>query len=315
MTPSASATVDDEFERLRSRYYNAVVVGVRDVHVALRILQVRPDWGRLAFVPGQYTVLGLGEWERCLPKCSASGPNGEQMIRRAYSVCCTMLDNTGKLVRTCDCDYLEFYIALAPNKGLSRPRLTSRLFCLGPGQRIHVSLRAHGRYTLAHTTANDQIAFIATGTGEAPHNAMLMELLASGHQQSIVSLTCVRRRQDLAYLSVHRELERRFSNYRYLTLTTREAENLDPRAAGYVGKKYVQDYFASGAFEHAAGMSLDPKRTHIYLCGNPAMVGLSSHRLNGSIAGPTGMVEILQQRGFQLDEPHRPGNLHCERFW
>jgi ferredoxin--NADP+ reductase len=30
---------------------------------------------------------------------------------------------------------------------------------------------------------------------------------------------------------------------------------------------------------------------------------------------PTGMVEILEGRGFQLDEPHQPGTIHLERYW
>jgi ferredoxin--NADP+ reductase len=226
-----------------------------------------------------------------------------------------MLDNDWKLARASCGDYLEFYIALAPGNGASRPRLTPRLFYLRPDSRLYVSNRAHGRYTLTGTTASNQIVFVATGTGEAPHNAMLTELLAFGHRQPIVSVTCVRRRQDLAYLSVHRELERRFSNYRYLALTTREPEKVDPQMPGYVGKRHLQEYFATGDFERDAGVSLDPGRTHVYLCGNPAMVGLAGRGLHGTALAPTGMAEILQRRGFQLDSANRRGNLHCENFW
>ena len=32
-------------------------------------------------------------------------------------------------------------------------------------------------------------------------------------------------------------------------LTTREPENLDDSHAAYVGKRYLQEYFESGAFE------------------------------------------------------------------
>jgi hypothetical protein len=28
-----------------------------------------------------------------------------------------------------------------------------------------------------------------------------------------------------------------------------------------------------------------------------------------------GMIEILERRGFQLDLPHQPGNIRCERYW
>ena len=30
---------------------------------------------------------------------------------------------------------------------------------------------------------------------------------------------------------------------------------------------------------------------------------------------PTGVIEILEQRGFQADETGAPGNLHFEKYW
>jgi len=313
---STGAITADEVARLRAKHYNASVVAVGDVNPGLRILRVRPDWGRLEFQAGQYTVLGLGDWEPSIGEPVAT-PLGEaqdgQLIRRAYSVSSSLLGESGKLLPASESPYLEFYVTLAPAGEPQRPRLTPRLFHLRVGDRLHVGTHAHGRYTLAGVASTDQIVFVATGTGEAPHNAMLAELLASGSWQPIVSVTCVRYWIDLGYLEAHRELQRRFANYRYLTLTTREPENLDRYAAGYVGKRHLQDYFASGEFERAAGLRLDPSRTHIYLCGNPAMVGLPGAG-DGNVRRE-GMVAILEQRGFVLDSPDRPGNLHCERYW
>ena len=80
-----------------------------------------------------------------------------------------------------------------------------------------------------------------------------------------------------------------------------------------LGKQHLQDYFASGKFERASGITLDPKRTHVFLCGNPDMVGLPIH---GSRAlRKPGMVEILTHRGFELQSADRRGNLHCESYW
>lgn len=313
---STGAVTSDEVARLRAKHYNASVVGVRDVNPGLRILRVRLDWGRLEFQAGQYTVLGLGDWEPSIgePVATSLGEAQDgQLIRRAYSVSSSLLGESGKLLPPSESPYLEFYVTLAPAGDPQRPRLTPRLFHLRVGDRLHVGTHARGRYTLAGVASTDQVVFVATGTGEAPHNAMLAELLASGSRQPIVSVTCVRYWIDLGYLEAHRELQRRFANYRYLALTTREPENLDRYAAGYVGKRHLQDYFASGDFERAAGLRLDPSRTHIYLCGNPAMVGLPGAG-DGNVRRE-GMVAILQQRGFVLDSPDRPGNLHCERYW
>jgi len=300
---STDAMTDDEVARLRAKHYNASIVGVRDVNAGLRILRVRPDWGRLDFQAGQYTVLGLGDWAPSIGEQNAASPGEGQLIRRAYSVSSSMLDESGKLLPPSASPYLEFYVTLATAGDSQRPRLTPRLFRLRAGDRLHVGPHAHGRYTLAGVGPDEQIVFVATGTGEAPHNAMLAELLASGSRQPIASITCVRYWIDLAYLEAHRELQRRFANYHYLALTTREPENLDRYAAGYVGKRHLQDYFASGEFERAAGLRLDPSRTHVYLCGNPSMVGLPGAGEGADNLKKPGMVSVLQQRGFVLDSP------------
>ena len=49
-----------------------------------------------------------------------------------------------------------------------------------------VEPRATGHYTLAGIPAEANVAFFATGTGEAPHNAMIAELLAAGWPGEIV---------------------------------------------------------------------------------------------------------------------------------
>jgi ferredoxin--NADP+ reductase len=107
-----------------------------------------------------------------------------------------------------------------------------------------------------------------------------------------------------------------YPNYRYLGLTTREPWNLDPSRDDYVGKTYLQDYFTSGRFEEIWGTPLNPQRMHIFLCGNPTMIGAPqhSHALR-FYPRPTGMVEILEGRGFHLDEPHQPGTIHLEKYW
>src|SRR5436309_550738 len=68
----------------------------------------------------------------------------------------------------------------------------------------------------------DTVVFLATGTGEAPHNYMIWELLRRGHAGKIVSVCCVRFLRDLGYLDIQRELMRRHGHYKYITLTTRE---------------------------------------------------------------------------------------------
>jgi ferredoxin--NADP+ reductase len=227
-----------------------------------------------------------------------------------------MLDADGRVRPSREFPYLEFYVSLVPAHG-DRPALTPQLFALLPGDRLFVGRHAKGEYTLQGIEHDDDVIFIGTGTGEAPHNAMLAELLSRGHAGRVVVVTCVRRAPDLAYLDVHRELERRYSNYRYLALATREQPAANTESCGIVCGYRLQNYLLSGQLERDAGLRLDPAHAHVFLCGNPAMIGLPQHMADGGLQFPPekGMIELLSARGFSLDRPHARGNIHIERYW
>ncbi len=316
----AAALPDVEIERLRRAHYDAQVIHVRQVHEDLRILRIRPDWGDTQFAPGQYGVLGLGYWEPRVPGCQEEHLEADQLrklLKRAYSFSCPLLDEQGELLPPRRCDFLEFYITLI-RRGESRPPgLTPRLFALRAGDRLFAGAKVTGRYTLDPVRPDDHVVFVATGTGEAPHNAMIAHLLDTGHRGRLVCVTCVRRKRDLGYLEQHCALQRRYANYRYLTLTTREPENVDPTVPGFVGKRYLQEYFASGEFTRDSQLPLEAEHTHIFLCGNPAMIGAPRPGKSGPqrYPQPRGMVEVLEGLGFRADEPHAPGNIHFEKYW
>lgn len=331
MTGTPGLPKDLSIESLRKAHYNATVAGLRRVHDELLIFQVEPDRGPVAYEPGQYMVLGLGYWEPRLAGTQEESLTEKQrtaLARRAYSISSPVLDDEGKLARAGNADPapgrtgsrvpgLEFYVSLVRYAEMQAPALTPRLFLLEEGDRLFLGPHVHGHYTLAPVKADDHVLFAATGTGEAPHNGMIAELLARGQRGNIASIVCVRYRRDLGYLAQHHELERRFSNYHYITLTTREPENIDPTHPLFVGKQYVQDVVASHDFESMAQVPLDPASTHVFLCGNPDMIGAPHHPFDLSRRFPVkgGMVELLETRGFTVDRPDEPGNVHFENYW
>jgi ferredoxin--NADP+ reductase len=307
----------DQVAELRRKHYNAAVTWLHLAHSDLMILRINPDFPRPRHQPGQYTSIGLGNWEPRHPGCTPEPlqPTDEmKLVRRAYSISCSILNEHGELLDIDNTNWLEFYIVLVRDSEKEKPpALTPRLFMLKEGDRLNLVEKITGHFTLDPVQATDAVIFLATGTGEAPHNYMLLELLRRGHPGRILSACCVRYRQDLAYLSVHEELMRRYSNYTYLSLTTREAAN--------VGRKvYIQDLITSGQLETALGQPLNPKQTHVYLCGNPNMIGVpTKDRETGKrvYPKPLGVIEILEQRGFQVDQPQMKlkGNIHFEEYW
>lgn len=307
--------------RLEHLDYNATLTESRKIHDGLRILRVACQDGPLIHVPGEYTILGLSDSSPYVDahgRVQHSAPSDQvRNIQRAYSFSSRILDDAGKLVDPRVENPAEFYVALVPATADHPPGLTPRLFALNPGDRLLVGQRAKGTYKTCDVKADDDVVFGATGTGEAPHNGMIADLLRKGHRGRIVSVVCVRYFRDLAYLGVHRELELRYPNYRYVALTTREPCNLDPSAAGFVGKQYLQAFLVSSAMQQALGRSLTPGGLHIYLCGSPEMIGAPQLAADRTPIWPAsrGALEVLVERGFRIAEHGRPGDVHIEKYW
>lgn len=310
--PRVAALSEAHSKRLREEHYNATIVGLREVHADLRVIRVQLDGGQPPFEPGQYATLGLGYWE---PRVDGHPEDLklrrlERLARRSYSVSSPIFDEGGGLLDWRRADWVEFYVVLVRGEGDPRdpPALTPRLFGKGVGERLYMSQRFLGHYTLEGVDPDDDVVFLATGTGEAPHNLMTLDLLLRGHRGRIVSVCCVRHRQDLAYLGTHRCLEAMFPRYRYIALVTREL------AGGE--KHYIQDLIRLGRLGKELGAPLSPDRAHVFLCGNPRMIGLPRWEGEALVfPSPQGVTELLVERGFTLDARGVRGNVHYEEYW
>jgi ferredoxin--NADP+ reductase len=307
----------EQIRQLRDKGYNATVVHICKPNPDLMIMRVQSDFPRPPHQPGQYCTLGMYNFEPRFPGCQEEPlrPGDENRLsRRSYSLSCSVLDDDGRLLDLDRTAWLEFYIVLVRQGPDGHPpALTPRLFLLRQGERLAVGEKIAGHYTLDSVRPEDTVLFLSTGTGEAPHNYMLWQLLRSGHKGRILAACCVRYRRDLGYLAIHQELMRQHTNYTYLSLTTREVETMDQ-------KVYIQDLVTSGQLEEKLREHLNPERTHVYLCGNPKMIGVpEKSRETGALLypQPPGMVEILEKRGFVMDHPasKQRGNIHIEEYW
>jgi len=309
----------EQIAEVQATRYNATVTRLHHIHTDLMVLRVKPDFPRPQYHAGQYCTLGLANFEPRVIGCQEEVLKPEdwpKLVRRSYSISHGMYADGTDTIRdeTAD-DWLEFYIVLVRENLDGRvPALTPRLFGLHEGSRLQVGEKIVGHFTLEPVTnPTDAIVFLGTGTGEAPHNSMAATLLRTGHTGPILNACCVRYARDLGYLDIHRRLEKQFPNYRYLPLTTRE--NTEGGS-----KKYIQDLIVSKELDGFLGRPLDPAACHVFLCGNPKMIGIPyKDKESGAwkFPEPLGAIEALEHRGFTADNPtiKVSGNVHFEKYW
>ncbi len=317
-TPSPAGVVgagaDDEFlESLRSSHYNATITSITAAHESLWIMEVTPDLALREYHAGQYATLGLGFWEPRVDGHQEQLDEGqvEKLARRSYSVSSSILDADNNLLDPDAVQSLEFYLVLVMKDWQDTPAiLTPRLFNKTVGDRIYLGGKLAGRYRLDKlTNDNNDVLLLATGTGEAPHNRMILDLLRRGHTGRIVSVCAARYARDLAYLDVHQRLMTLYDNYSYVPMTTREPEDEG-------NKLYIQDLLRSDGFAEALGGPPDPDNLHIFLCGNPAMIGLPEWESETpTYPREEGAAEILASLGFTIDRRGVAGNVHYEEYW
>ncbi len=79
---------------------------------------------------------------------------------------------------------------------------------------------------------------------------------------------------------------------------------------------YIQDLLRDPRYERDLGITINPHSMHVFLCGNPAMIGLPTW--DGDMpAFPKreGACAALYNRGFALDRRGQPGSVHFEEYW
>ncbi len=265
---------------------NAIVTSRIEVAPGLMILRVVPDGWRLPdFSPGQFAVLGLPPEA---PRCSLSDaeepvPPAGRLIRRAYSIASSSLAR----------EYLEFYITLVHSG-----TLTPRLYALRPGDRVWLGPKITGLFTLQEVPVDVDVVLVATGTGLAPYMSMLRtELTAAGGRRFAVLLGA-RHSWDLGYHAELATMQRLSPRFRYEATISRPAEEPVPWS-GRTG--YVTDLWWDSVLAESWGRRPSPADTHVFLCGNPAMVD--------------DMVSVLAAEGFREHTRKQPGEVHIERYW
>ncbi len=265
---------------------NAHLVQKIMVSPTLAIMRFVPDgWELPDFKAGQYGVLGLPYSAPRIPtadKLPYDDP--DKLIRRAYSVA------SSSAVK----EYVEFYIALVESG-----ELTPRLFALEPGDKVWLGPKFTGMFTLSDVSRDQNVVFVATGTGLAPYMSMIRTDLQCNAERKFAILHGARHSWDLGYRSELNGFKRICNNFEYIPIINHPEEE-SGRWAGDVG--YVQKLWLEKRVGAAWGIEPTPENTHIFLCGNPNMV--------------KSMLEVLQKEGFtEYDRREKTGQIHVEKYW
>ena len=264
---------------------NSVLVQKVEVSPGLVIIRVVPDgWELPEFASGQFAALGL---PGSAPRCSGSEPEEEpadpdKMVSRAYSIASSPLDR----------GYLEFYIILVETGAL-----TPRLLNLEIGDRVWLSPKITGRFTLEEVPPDANVVLMGTGTGVAPYVSMARTVLAGSSRRMAIIHGC-RHSWELGYETELTSMQRINPSLTYIPMISRP-KNEPIEWTGYTG--YVQDIWAKGILDEKWGLHPTPQDTHILLCGNPAMI--------------EDVEALIQREGFTENTRKSPGQYHVERYW
>jgi ferredoxin--NADP+ reductase len=260
---------------------NATLVARADLDDTTTIFKVRPDTP-VDFTAGQWTEMGLPKAEQ-----GEAGPRGEEffkdgVVRRAYSIASAP-----------GLEELEFIF-----NRVDEGQLTRWLWELNPGDRLYVDPEARGHFTLDGVKSTSDLVFAATGTGIAPFAGLIRAFAGRRRWRRLVLLHGVRRPQQLGFADFFRETQEHDSSLLYVPIVSQPQPN-DPWR-GRVGR--LPELLRNrDAFTHETGVALDPKRTHVYLCGNSAMI--------------RDVEDLLIPLGFEPRWSDPNGRIHTEIYY
>jgi len=196
----------------------------------------------------------------------------------------------------------SYSLASAPGEPLEvllarvgQGELTPALFELQAGAGIVVDTKAQGFFSFDFVPPHRELWMLATGTGLGPFLSMLRSGIAFERAERVVLAHGARGPVELAHRQELEELvAARAGAFSYVPVLSREPE------AGQLSGRLTQ-VLPSGELEARAGLKLDANRSHVLLCGNPAMIDE--------------VTAQLTERGLRRHRQRAPGHITTEKYW
>lgn len=231
-----------------------------DTHYSLAIAAEGPD-----FVAGQFIRIGMDL--------------GDARVGRPYS-----------LVNPPHEPLLEIFFNIVPEGPL-----TSRLAALQTGDAVWLADAANGLLTLHEVPEQTRdLWMLATGTGVGPFLSMLQTDEPWQRFDKVILGYSVRYRSNLGYGPLIERLQHEHpERFHFVPFIT--GENAD---AAFSCR--IPETLADGRLERRIGLTLDPARSHVMLCGHAEMI--------------SDAVGILETRGLRRHRRREPGHISTEKY-
>jgi ferredoxin--NADP+ reductase len=231
-----------------------------DTHFSLTIAADGPP-----FAAGQFVRVGMDL--------------GDERVARPYS-----------LVNPPQEPLLEIFFNIVPEGPLS-----SELAALEPGDTLWLTDTANGFMTLAEIPGpTSDLWLLATGTGVGPFLSMLQTEEPWQRFDHVILGYGVRRRENLAYGELISRLQREHGErFHFVPFVTSE-----PATEAFSCR--IPETLADGRLERHVGISLDPGRSHVMLCGHSGMIADAA--------------AALEDRGLRRHRRREPGQISSEKY-
>lgn len=254
----------------RTLEYNATLEAKIDMSDVLAVFKVVPDTpipeGRW-FVPGQYLTLGLNNEAK--PELGS--------VRRAMSIASAPQQR----------GTIDFYIRYVNQPESDNP-LTHLLWKLRPGDRLNMTTRAVGKFTVDDTIGvNDRRLkiLVAAGTGLAPFTSMVEAEIEQDPKANLGEYVLLHGASYPNEIGYKERLEQlaRDNGLHYFPSISRPANF--PDWTHHTGR--VEDFFLPERLtdlEQRIGLApgeLRPDKAVIYICGLTGTIAMTIERLLG----------------------------------
>jgi len=185
---------------------------------------------------------------------------------------------------------LEFYSIIVPEGPLS-----SLLYRIKAGDKVWVSKKGAGFFTLSWVPEAEYLWMLSTGTALGPFLSILKTEEPWQRFKKIVLVHAVRYASELTYHDTIRSFSETYPD-QFAMIPFVSREDTDFAIHGRIPAA-IQD----GSLLKRANMPLNAKDSHVMICGNPDMVKDTS--------------EVLMNLGFKKNQRREPGQITTENYW